>query len=143
MPKKLVNHFLYGDLTYKVRGAMYKVHATLGSGHKEGVYHKALEKEFELQNIPFKTEVTLLVVYEGVRVGTYRPDFVVDEKVLIELKAVPILPIQAERQLSYYLRGTEYRLGLLVNFGSNSLVIKRKIWDQNRFNRLKSAKSAI
>lgn len=142
MVKRLVDKFLYGDLTYKIRGAMFKVHRTLGSGHKEGIYHKALEKEFALQNIPFRTEVTLAVVYEGERVGNYRPDFIVDDKVLIELKALPILPIQAARQLSYYLRGTEYRLGLLVNFGASSLVIKREIWDRNRLNRLKSAKLA-
>src|SRR3989344_6648529 len=142
MSKRLVKNFLYGELTYKIRGAMYKVHQTLGSGHKEGIYHKALIKEFELRSIPFKTEATLSVVYEGVKVGNYRPDFIVDEKVLIELKALPILPIQAERQLSYYLRGTDYRLGLLVNFGANSLIIKRKIWDQNRYNQLKSVKSA-
>lgn len=141
MPKKLVDHFLYGDLTYRIRGAMYKVHKTLGSGHKERVYHKALAKEFELRNILFQKEVTLHVVYEGEQVGIYRPDFIVDDKVLIELKALPMLPIQAERQLSYYLRGTEYRLGLLVNFGSSSLVVKRKIWDQNRLNQQKSAKS--
>jgi len=142
MLNKLVGNFLYGDLTYRIRGAMFKVHRTLGSGHKEGVYHKALAKEFRLQNIPFKTEVTLSVVYEGEKVGNYRPDFIVDEKVLIELKALPLLPIQAERQLSYYLRGTDYRLGLLVNFGANSLIIKRKIWDQIRYNQLKSVKSA-
>lgn len=111
---------------------MYKVHSTLGSGHKESVYHKALAKEFELQEIPYKTEVTLPVVYEGDKVGIYRPDFIIDDKVLIELKALPILPIQAERQLSYYLRGTQYKLGLLVNFGARSLFIKRKIWDKAR-----------
>ena len=142
MSKRLVKNFLYGELTYKIRGAMYKVHQTLGSGHKEGIYHKALIKEFELRSIPFKTEATLSVVYEGVKVGNYRPDFIVDEKVLIELKALPILPTQAERQLSYYLRGTDYKLGLLVNFGSSSLVIKRKIWDKNRLNQSKSGKSA-
>lgn len=143
MSKRLVKNFLYGDLTYKVRGAMFKVHKTLGSGHKESVYHKALAKEFDLIGISYKTEKSLPVVYEGVKVGTYRPDFIVDDKVLIELKAVPILPIQAERQLSYYLRGTPYKLGLLVNFGSSSLFIRRKIWDQNRLNRLKSAKSVL
>lgn len=141
MVKKLVTNFLYEDLTYKVRGAMYKVHQTLGSGHKEGVYHKALEKEFDLQSIPFKTEVTLVVNYEGEKVGRYRPDFIVDDKVLIELKAVPFLPIQAERQLSYYLRGTDYKLGFLVNFGAPSLVIIRKIWDQNRSNQQNQQKS--
>ena len=141
MSKRLVENFLYGELTYKIRGAMYKVHQTLGSGHKERVYHKALAWEFELRNILFKTEVTLPVVYESVKVGIYRPDFIVDDKVLIEFKAVPILPNQADRQLSYYLRGTKYRLGLLVNFGSSSLLVKRKIWDQNRLNQQKSVKS--
>ena len=132
MSKKLVKDFLYAELTYKIRGAMYKVHKTLGSGHKESIYHKALVKEFALQEIPYETEKTLPVIYEGVKVGTYRPDFIVDGKVLIELKAVPFLPIQAERQLSYYLRGTEYKLGLLANFGSNSLVIKRRIYSGQR-----------
>jgi len=132
MQKRLVDNFLYSELTYKVRGAMYKVHRMLGSGHKESVYHKALAKEFELQKIPYTTEKTLPVIYEGVRVGNYRPDFIIDDRVLIELKAVPIMPIQAESQLSYYLRGTSYKLGLLVNFGAKSLIIKRKIWDKAR-----------
>lgn len=138
MPDKLVTHFLYGDLTYKIRGALYKVHRTLGSGHKEGVYQKSVAKQFELDDISFKREVILPVLYEGVKVGTYIPDFIVDDKVLIELKALPILPFQAERQLSYYLRGTDYKLGLLVNFGASSLVIRRKIWDQNQQNQQKS-----
>jgi GxxExxY protein len=145
MTKRLVKDFLYPDLTYKIRGAMYKVHKTLGSGHKESVYHKALAKEFELQKITYETEKTLPVVYEGVKVGNYKPDFVVDNKVLVELKAVPFLSIQAERQLSYYLKGTSYKLGLLVNFGDNSLFIKRMVWDkarQRQHNQPKSAKSA-
>src|SRR3989304_494227 len=101
-----MSKLLYEDLTFKIRGAMYKVHKTLGSGHKESVYHKALAKEFELQGIIYETERSLPVVYEGLKVGTYKPDFIVDGRVLIELKAVSFLPIQAERQLSNYLRGT-------------------------------------
>lgn len=139
MSKKLVKDFLYQDLTYKIRGAMYKVHKTLGSGHKEGVYHRALAAEFDLQKISYETEKVLPVIYEGVKVGSYKPDFVVADKVLVELKAVPFLPIQAERQISYYLKGTSYRLGLLVNFGSNSLTIKRMIWDIARRNQRESA----
>lgn len=132
MSKRIVEDFLYPELTYKIRGAMYKVHRSLGSGHKEGVYQKALAREFELEGISYKIEQTLPVVYEGIKVGTYRPDFIVDNKVLIELKAAPIMPIQAERQLSYYLRGTQYKLGLLVNFGGSGLVIKRRVWDRAR-----------
>src|SRR3989344_935770 len=112
MLKKEVKDFLYEELTFKIRGAMYKVHKTLGSGHKESVYHRALAKEFALQEIAYETERSLRVTYEGVKVGSYKPDFIIDDKVLIELKAVPFLSIQAEKQLSYYLRGTQYRLGL-------------------------------
>lgn len=82
--------------------------------------------------LQLKREKTLPVVYEGVKVGNYRPDFIVDDKVLIELKATPIMPMQAERQLSYYLRGTEYKLGLLVNFGSRRLDIRRRIYSGQR-----------
>lgn len=132
MLKRLVKDFLYPDLTYKVRGAMYKVHKILGSGHKENIYHKALEKELSLQEIPYKIEKTLPVIYEGIKVGNYKPDFIVDDKLLIEIKAVPFLSKQAESQLSYYLRGTDYKLGLLVNFGSLQLEIRRRIWDKGR-----------
>lgn len=139
MPKRFVKDFLYPDLTYKIRGILFKISSTLGSGYKESVYHKAMEKEFTLQNLPFEAEKSLAVVYEGVIVGSYRPDFIVDDKVLIEIKAVPVLPSQAESQLSYYLRGTTYKLGLLVNFGSKSLVIKRRVWDNARHYQPKSA----
>ena len=134
MPKRIVDNFLYPELTYKIRGAMFKVHQVLGSGHKEKIYSKALEQELKLQELEFKTEKNLAVIYKGVSVGNYRPDFIVEEKVLIELKAMTVLPIQAERQLSYYLRGTTYKVGLLVNFGSSSLIIIRKIWDKGRPN---------
>ncbi len=115
---------------------MYKVHQVLGSGHKEVVYSKALEQEFILRDIIYNREKTLPVIYERKKVGYYRPDFIVDNKILIEVKAVPFLPIQAENQMSYYLRGTLYKIGLLVNFGSKSLVIKRQIWDRARLNQL-------
>jgi len=136
--KRKVKDFLYEDLTYRIRGALYKVHKILGSGHKESVYHKALSQEFKLQGISFTTEKTLSVIYEGIKVGNYKPDFIVEDKVLIELKAVSILPIQAEKQLAYYLRGTPYQLGLLVNFGAESLEIRRRIWS-NQSNQQKSA----
>jgi len=76
--KKLI----YADLTYKVRGAVFNVYNTLGSGHKEQVYQKALAKELEEINIPYKREVPLTVQYKGERVGNYRPDFVVETSTL-------------------------------------------------------------
>lgn len=123
---------LYGDLTYQIRGAMFAVHTALGPGHKESVYHKALAKEFTLTGIRFVTEKALDVSYKDEKVGVYRPDFVVDEKVIIEIKAVPFLAKNAESQMSYYLRGTNYQLGLLVNFGSKRLDIRRRIYSAPR-----------
>lgn len=119
---------LYQDLTYKVRGCIFRVYNQLGFGHKENVYTKAFAHELAKNKISFEQEKSLGVVYDGIKVGTYRPDFVIDGKILVELKAVPFLPKGSELQLIYYLKGTNFKLGLLVNFGSDKLLIKRKIW---------------
>lgn len=119
---------LYGKITYKVRGIIFNVYNQLGFGHKENVYHKALAHELKKNNITFEDEKPLDVIYDNVKVGTYRPDFVIGGKILLEIKAVPFLPKEAETQLVYYLKGTNFKLGLLVNFGSTKLEIKRRIW---------------
>lgn len=123
---------LYGDLTFKIRGAMFAVHTALGPGHKESLYQKALAREFEVRDIPFIREKPLPISYKEKKVGVYRPDFVVDDKVVIEVKAVPFLAKNAEVQMSYYLRGTKYELGLLVNFGARRLDIRRRIYSNQR-----------
>lgn len=132
MPKSLVENLLYEDLTYKVRGTIFKVYNKLGFGHKESVYQKALCLEFLKQNIPFKERPQLKVTYENVAVGGYIPDFLIDDKIIVEIKSLEFLTKDSEKQLIYYLKGTNYRLGLLVNFGKNRLEIKRKIWGQNQ-----------
>lgn len=119
---------LYSELTYRIRGVIFKVYNTLGFGHKEIVYHKALGIEFKKQGILYKDEVPIPVYYEKEKVGTYQPDFVIEDKVLIEVKALPFITKAAEVQMVYYLRGTRYNLGLLVNFGSKKLEIRRKVW---------------
>ena len=123
---------LYEDLTYKVRGAIFNVYNELGFGHKESIYQKALIKEFEALNIPYKQEVGLDVRYKGNIVGKYRPDFVIEDKIIIELKSVEFMPKSYEEQLVHYLKTTGFSLGLLVNFGSNRLYIKRLIWTSLR-----------
>lgn len=130
--KRKVKDFLYEDLTYKIRKACYAVYDELGSGHKETVYQKALSKEFELASIPYVSEKALNVIYRGAKVGTYKPDFIADDKVLIEIKALSFLPRGSEVQLAHYLKGTSYKLGLVVNFGSRRLDIRRRIWDKGR-----------
>ena len=122
--KKLI----YADLTYKIRGAIFVVYNTLGFGHKEHVYHKALIKELAELKIPHEDEASLGVKYKGETVGNYRADLVIDEKIIIELKAVEFMPKVYETQLIHYLKTTGFQLGLLVNFGAPKLQIKRLVW---------------
>jgi GxxExxY protein len=126
--KKLI----YADITYKVRGAIFTVYNELGFGHKESVYQEALIKEFEVSNISYKKEVGLDVRYKGDIVGKYRPDFVIEDKIIVELKSVEFVPKSYEEQIIHYLKTTGYILGLLVNFGSNKLYIRRLIWTKNQ-----------
>lgn len=119
---------LYEQLSYKVRGAMIAVHKELGSGHKEKVYQRALAKEFENREIPFEREKSMSIEYDGETVGSYRPDFIVDNKIIVEVKAVRFMPQNFEEQLTHYLKSTKYKLGFLVNFGRRRMVIKRRIY---------------
>ncbi|OGE74132.1 MAG: hypothetical protein A3I07_00185 [Candidatus Doudnabacteria bacterium RIFCSPLOWO2_02_FULL_42_9] len=123
---------LYADLTYKIRGAIFEVRKQLGTGHKEIVYQKALELEFKNRGIQFEKEKILDVSYKGQKVGIYKPDFLVENKVILELKALPFLGKKKERQTWHYLRGTSYKLALLVNFSPNGADIKRIIYDESR-----------
>ncbi len=118
---------LYEELTYKIIGCAMRVHKELGPIHKEVIYQKSLEKALITEGFEVDREVRLPVKFDGKIVGTYIPDFVVENKILIELKALEFLPKGAETQLSYYLKATGYRIGLIFNFGSPSLQIKRRI----------------
>ncbi len=124
--------FLYGDLTYKIRGILFDVRKKLGLGHKEQIYHNALEIEFEKAGMKFESKKNISIMYEGKSIGTYQPDFVIDDKVLIELKALPEIAKPQIEQLWSYLKGCDYKLALLVNFGSKELDIKRVIYDSAR-----------
>lgn len=130
---------IYADLTYKVRGAIFNVYNVLGPGHKEPVYQKALIKEFSINNIPFQTETPLDVNYRGEKVGNYRPDFIIDNCLILEIKATEFIPKIFEQQLIRYLKTTNFKVGLLVNFGQPTLFIKRLIWTNPR----KSVKKSV
>lgn len=119
---------LYEDLSYKIRGCVFDVYNNLGFGHKESVYQKALALELGKLKINFQCEQNLPIVYCDKKIGTYRPDFVIDNKIIIEIKAVPFMPKSYETQLTYYLKGTNYKLGFLINFGSTKLEIRRRVW---------------
>jgi GxxExxY protein len=119
--------FLYKDLTYTIIGAAMEVHRILGHGFLESVYEAALAHEFDLRQIPYDRQTQLQVPYKTIIAGIFRADFLVESKVVAELKAIKALTKDDEAQLLNYLKGTKYRVGLLLNFGAPSLEHKRRI----------------
>jgi len=126
------NGLLYGDLTYKIRGAVFKVKKELGSGHKEVIYQKALEEEFKKIGLNFEREKSIDIFYNDKKIGVYRPDFIVDNKVILELKALPFIGKNEERQSWTYLKGSNHKLLLLINFSPLDVQIKRIVYDSAR-----------
>ena len=124
--------FLYKDLTYKIRGILFQVRKNLGLGHKESVYHNALEIEFRKAGISFESKKNISIQYDGKSIGLYQPDFVIENKILIELKALPEIGKPQIEQLWAYLKGCDYTLALLANYGSRDLEIKRVVYDTAR-----------
>jgi GxxExxY protein len=113
---------LYPEECYKINGALYEVHKELGPGLLEKVYQEALEKELKLQGIPFEREKSFTIMYKGEALEQkYIADFVIYDKIVVELKAVDeLLPVH-KAQVINYLAITGYKLGLLVNFNARTL----------------------
>lgn len=118
---------IHKELSYAIIGAAMEVHRILGPGFLESVYEEALAHEFDLRGIPYQRQAKLAVRYKGIIAGEFRADFLVDGKVVVELKATKALTDGDEAQLLNYLKGTGYRVGLLLNFGSSSLEQKRRV----------------
>ena len=104
-----------------------EVHKVLGPGFLEAIYQVALERELSLRGIPFEKQVRLPVIYKDVLVGEYIADFLVEQKLIIEIKAVSNFNSQHEAQAMHYLAATGCRLALLLNFGTGSLQHRRVI----------------
>ena len=116
------------DESHAIRGAIYEVYKTLGSGYLEEVYQNALEEELRIRRIPYAAKKELYVRYMGRDCGLYEPDFICFDKIIIEIKSVEKIHPKHEAQLVNYLRMTGFRLGLLVNFSAYPKVdIRRRV----------------
>ena len=113
------------NLTHAIIGCAYKIHNVLGSGFLEKVYENALKIELDKLHIIAQQQKELPVWYKGIAVGLYYPDLWIDDKLIIEVKAVHKLSPQHEVQLVHYLTATNIDNGLLINFGS-TVQVKRK-----------------
>ena len=114
------------EICYKIIGAAIAVHRHFGPGYLEEVYKNAMMVELEAAGLQAEKEVPIAVAYKGVRVGDYRADIVVENCLILELKAVTALNAAHEAQLVNYLNATGIDDGLLINFGAASLQYKHK-----------------
>ena len=119
---------LYEDLTYKIIGAGQEVHKQLGPGYLESVYEDALCYELDLRNIAYQRQIDLDVTYKDVIFERkFRADLLVENKVLVENKAIKKIVNQDEAQLLNYLKTTGLKVGLLFNFGSEEFEMIRRV----------------
>jgi len=117
------------ERTYKIIGAAMEVHRELGHGFLEAVYQEALGREFSTQEIPNRAQPIIEILYKGKPLDKkYQPDFVCYEEVILEIKAISSLSGVEEAQLINYLKATGLKVGLLINFGANSLEHKRLVY---------------
>lgn len=118
---------LYKELTEKIIKALFEVFNTLGPGLSEITYRRAVIEELNDANVIFKTEIELPIFYKKKKIGAHRMDFLVGEKVILELKVKSGLEPVDEAQVITYLKATGYRIGIIANFGSKKLEFKRFI----------------
>jgi GxxExxY protein len=117
--------FLHSELTRKIIGCAMEVHNVLGNGFQEVIYQRALGIEMTQQGINFSREHEMDIFYKGVKIGNRRVDFFVEEKVMVELKAVVQLEDVHLAQAINYIEAYGLEVGLLINFGNRSLQFKR------------------
>ena len=119
--------YKYSDITSKVMKAFFKVYNSLGFGFLERVYENAMFIELNNMGLNVEKQKRLVVYYENQQIGNYFADFLIEEKVIIELKAVERLVEEHELQIINYLRATDLEVGLILNFGKKP-EFKRKIF---------------
>ncbi|MDR0307363.1 MAG: GxxExxY protein [Chitinispirillales bacterium] len=113
------------EITYKINGCAMKVHNTLGNGFQEVIYQRCLAIEMGRAGLNFGREIQQVIYYDGIEVGTRRADFIVEKQVIVELKASVNLEDVHLAQAKNYVVAYDFPIGLLINFGANSLQFKK------------------
>jgi GxxExxY protein len=115
----------YEEITRKIIGCAMNVHSTLGSGFQELIYQRALAIEMRYTGLTFEREKEMEIFYRGEKIGTRRADFLIENCIMVEIKAVTELKGEHKSQAINYLEAYQIEVGLLLNFGSLSLEYKR------------------
>lgn len=119
------NKIIYKDLSYKIVGILFKVHGELGNRYQEKYYQRAVKIELEKQGFEYKREKMVNLEYNGEKIGKYFIDFIIEDKIVLELKAVPKLRRIDFKQIFAYLKATDLKLGIIANFRPEQLTFKR------------------
>lgn len=127
MNSAIKKEYKFSQLTGDIIGCAMRLHAKLGNGYPEIIYQRGLAHEMEKTGITFSREVEMPVYYDGIKIGTRRADFIINEQVVLELKAVSGTNNRHTNQVLNYLKAYNMEIGLLINFGENSLRPKRFI----------------
>lgn len=133
--KRITNtDLLEAELSYKLQGAVFNVSNNYGAGFKEQLYQKALAEELEKQGIQFEQQkrITIYSLETAKPLGFYTPDFVINNKIVLEIKSTNFTTNQDINQQISYLKASNYEIGYLVNFGTPKLYMKRSIYTNNR-----------
>jgi len=120
-----MGELIHGELTYKIIGILYKVYNILGPGLQEKYYQKAIAKVFQKEGMPFLEQVKINLDLNGVNLGRYYIDFVVDHKIVVEIKVKNFFSIKDIKQVLGYLKKSRIEVGLLIAFTTEGLKIKR------------------
>lgn len=120
-----MSELLYPRLSYQIIGGLYNVYNELSFGHREKVYQKAFEEELKLKHLPYKRELYFPICYNGKIISKYYYDFLIDDKIVIELKVANNFYQRDINQLLAYLKHNNFKLGILVLFTRKGLLYKR------------------
>lgn len=113
------------ELSFEIIGLLFKIHTKLGGRYQEKYYQRAVSLELNKRKIPFKGQLFVDLDFDGDKIGCYVLDFLIDNRIILELKAVPALHPQDFRQISAYLKARGLELGIIANFRGPKLTYKR------------------
>lgn len=131
--KRGITQLLYPKESFLIRGACFSLYKKFRNTQKESIYQNSLFIELLQQGLHVIKEKELPIYHLGIKVGIYKPDLLVNEAIIIELKAKPFLHNDDKKQFWYYLKNSDFKLGFLINFGdSDGVNIVRRVYDSAR-----------
>lgn len=139
--KSVSKNYKHSEITGDIIGCAMRVHSTLGPGYPEVIYQRALAREMDQSGLSFSREINIPIMYDGIQVGLRRADFIVKNAVVLELKAISELDKGNFNQVLNYLEAYKKEIGLLINFGTESLQFKRLILTGKENNLLQTGRS--